>query len=150
MTREGPGPTAPAWITRDLLDAIHADLIEQYGGLNGIADEGLIDSALARPRNLLAYLPNSDLSALAASLGYGLAKNHGYRDGNKRTALVATAVFLRLNGLRLDVPEPDAVTAMIYVATDAWDETRFADWLRRYGAPMASPTGDQRRRRPRR
>lgn len=118
------------WLSRSLFDAIHFDLIEQYGGLHDVGDAGLIDSALARPQHLLAYVPASDVCALAASLGFGLAKNHGYRDGNKRTAFVAMAVFLRLNGLRLDVPEPEAVAAMIYVATDVWDESRLAEWLR--------------------
>ncbi len=132
MTEEGRKGVYPVWLTRNLLDAIHADLIEQYGGLQGVADTGLIDSALARPQNLLASVPDSsDLCRLAASLGFGLAKNHGYRDGNKRTAFVAMAVFLRLNGLRFDAPEPEAVAAMVYVATDVWDEAKLAAWLRR-------------------
>ena len=120
----------PVWVPRSLLDAMHAALVEQYGGSHGVHDEQLVESALARPRNLFAYAPASDTAALAASLCFGLAKNHGFRDGNKRTAFVAAAVFLRLNGKRLVVPEPEAVAAMVYVATDAWNEERLAEWIR--------------------
>ena len=66
---------------------------------------------------------------LAASLAFDSTKNHGYRDGNKHTALVAVAVFLRLNGFRLVAPEAEAVSAMVYLATDAWDEGRFGEWI---------------------
>lgn len=119
----------PVWVTRNLLDAIHTDLIEQYGGSRGVNDEKLIDSALARPKNTWGYRPESTTAELAASLAFGLTKNHGFRDGNKRTAFVAAAVFLRLNGYRLVAPEADAVSAMVYLATDAWDEKRFAGWV---------------------
>lgn len=105
---------------RTLLDAMHTALVEQYGGSHGVNDEKLIESALARPRNLRAYVPESDLAALAASLCFGLAKNRGFRDGNKRTAFAAMAVLLRLNGWRLVAPEPEAVAAMVYLATDVW------------------------------
>lgn len=92
--------------------------------------EALIESALGRPRNLFADVPESDLAALAASLCFGLAKNHGFSDGNKRTAFTAASMFLRLNGLRLVVPEPEVVTPMVYVATDVWSEERLAAWVR--------------------
>jgi death-on-curing protein len=120
----------PVWISRTLLDGIHHELIEQYGGAHGVMSDALLDSALDRPRNLRAYAPESDLAALAASLCLGLAKNHGYRDGNKRAAFSAMAVFLRLNGRRIVVPEPEAVAAMVYLATDAWTEDRIAEWIR--------------------
>lgn len=87
---------------------MHAELIERYGGSHGVNDAGLVESALMRPRNLRAYVPESDLAVLAASLCFGIAKNHGFRDGNKRTAFTAAAVFLGLNGMRLRVPEPEA------------------------------------------
>jgi len=119
----------PVWISRTLLDGIHHELIEQYGGAHGVMSDALLDSALDRPRNLRAYAPESDLAALAASLCFGLAKNHGYRDGNKRAAFSAMAVFLRLNGRRIVVPEPEAVAAMVYLATDAWTEDRIAEWI---------------------
>jgi death on curing protein len=119
----------PIWLSRNLLDAIHTDLIEQYGGSHGVNDERLLESALARPQNTWGYVPESTIVTLAASLAFGLTKNHGYRDGNKRTAFVATAVFLRLNGYRLVVPESEAVSAMVYLATDTWSEDRFGQWL---------------------
>ncbi len=117
------------WISRNLLDAMHVDLVTQYGGMQGVADSRLLDSALDRPKNLLGYVPESSLAVLAASLAFGLTKNHGYRDGNKRTAFTATAVFLRLNGYRLDVNEAEAVSVMVYLATDIWSESHFAKWV---------------------
>ena len=130
MTRPAGAAPEPVWVPRALVDAMHTALIEQYGGLHGVHDEGLIESALARPQNLRVYAPESDLAALAASLCFGLAKNHGFRDGNKRTALAAMAVFLRLNGWHLEVPEPEAVGAMVYVATGVWTEQQLAEWIR--------------------
>jgi death on curing protein len=127
----------PVWISRVLLDGMHHELIEQYGGAHGVNSSALVDSALARPQNTLGYRPDSDLAALAASLCFGLAKNHGFRDGNKRTAFASTAVFLRLNGLRLAAPEAEAVTAMIYVATDVWSEERLAGWIRAHVIQLA-------------
>lgn len=117
------------WISRNLLDAIHTDLIAQYGGLQGVNDERLIESALARPKNAQDHRPESTIVTLAVSLAFGLAKNHGYRDGNKRTAFVATAVFLWLNGYRLVFPEAEVVSAMVCLATDTWSEARFAEWI---------------------
>jgi len=130
------GGREPVWISRALLDAMHAELVERYGGAHGVSSDPLIESALARPRNLLAYAPDSDLAALAASLCFGLAKNHGFRDGNKRTAFAAAAVFLRVNGQRLVVPEPEAVAAMVYLATDVWSEERMAAWFREHLVPV--------------
>lgn len=132
-TREAP---EPVWISRVLLDGMHHALVEQYGGSHGVNSSALIDSALARPRNVFAYAPESDLPALAASLCFGLAKNHGYRDGNKRAAFAATAVFLHLNGLRLAAPEPEVVTAMVYLASDVWSEERMAEWIRAHVVPL--------------
>jgi death on curing protein len=130
------GAREPVWISRPLLDAMHAELIVRYGGAQGVNTEPLAESALTRPRNLLAYVPEADLAALAASLCFGLAKNHGFRDGNKRTAFAAAAVFLRLNGQRLVVPESEAVAAMVYLATDVWSEERMAQWLREHLVPV--------------
>lgn len=132
MTPSGSDRTEPTWITRTLLDAMHMALIQQYGGSHGVHDGALIESALDRPRNLRAYTPDADHATLAASLCFGLVKNHGYRDGNKRTALAAAAVFLRMNGFRLAAPEAEAVVATVCLATDTWNEQQFADWLTRY------------------
>lgn len=105
------------------------DLIEQYGGSHGINDEHLVGSALAAPRKSWGCAREVRLTTLAASLAFGLTRNHGYRDGTKRTAFVATAVFLRLNGFRLIAPEAEVVSAMVYLATDIWSEERFGEWL---------------------
>ena len=129
MTRRRRG-REPRWISRVLLDAMHAELVERYGGRYGEASDSQVDFALSRPNGELAYAPASDLATLAASLCFGIAKNHGYRDGNKRTAFAATAVFLRINGQRLVVPEQEAVAVMVFLATDVWSEARIADWLR--------------------
>jgi len=117
------------WLSRIALDAIHAQMIQQYGGSHGVNSEGLIDSELARPKNLAAYVPAADLASLAGTLAYGLAKNHGYNDGNKRTAFSAAAVFLLINGQLLVVEQTEAVAAMVFLATDKWNEERFAKWL---------------------
>ena len=113
-----------------MLDAIHADQIQQHGGSHGVNSEALIEPALARLQNLLADVPASDLAALAASLGYGLAKNHGFSDGNKRTAFMAIFTFLGLNGFRLTAPEPEVVQLMLSVATDELGEEALAGWIR--------------------
>src|SRR5690606_25592941 len=98
----------PRWLPRLLVDTIHEELIREHGGSYGIRDAGSIDSALSRARNRWAYEPTVDLPVLAAAYGYGLARNHGYVDGNKRVAFMALYVFLSLNGLELEVPEAAA------------------------------------------
>lgn len=135
MNEDAPAGREPVWIGRSLLQGMHDALVERYGGSPGVNSESLVESALARPRNLRAYVPGSDLAALAASLCFGLAKDRGFRDGNKRTAFAAMAVFLRLNGRRLVVPEPEAVAAMVFVATDSWSEERLAGWVREHLVP---------------
>lgn len=130
-----PDAGEPRWLTRELVDAIHDAQIAKHGGLLGVNNENLLESALARPQNLFAYV-GGDLAALAASYAFGIAKNHGYRDGNKRTAFLACYTFLGLNGLELVVPEPDAVAAMLSLATDQIDEEGFARWLRDHVVPF--------------
>ena len=122
----------PLWLDRTFVEAIHADLIQQHGGSAGIRDSGLIDSALARPRHQWTYKRKPDLAALAAAYGWGLARNHGFVDGPKRVALMATYVFLVINGQELDVPEPEAVAVMLGVADGSLSESRFATWIRRH------------------
>jgi death-on-curing protein len=123
----------PRWITRTLLDVIHFELIREHGGAAGVRDGGddLIESALVRPRQRLEYEPESDLSALAAAYLYGLAKNHGYLDGNKRVAFAAAAVFLVLNGRRLSAPEVEAYDAVIGLVEGRYSEDDVAEWIRR-------------------
>jgi death on curing protein len=120
----------PRWLSRGIIDAVHAELIREHGGSQGIRDAGLIDSALARPVHRWSYEKDCDLPELAAAYGFGLAKNHGFVDGNKRIALAALLLFLRLNGWRLQLTEPEAVVLMTDVAAGNVSEAELASVLR--------------------
>ena len=111
-----------------MLDAIHQALLGEHGGSSGVRDEGMLESALARPRNKFAY-GETDLNALAAAYACGLAKNHGFVDGNKRTAFQATYVFLGLNGYDFNVGEPELVDVMNRLASGKLTESAFAIWI---------------------
>jgi len=120
----------PKWLATAVVTAIHDEAIYEFGGLAGIRDFGLLESALDRPRNRLAYEPKSTLFELAATLCVGLAKNHPFIDGNKRTALLGTHAFLFLNGNALEPTEEDEVLTMVAVADGSLSEHQLADWLR--------------------
>ena len=102
-----------------------------HGGASGLRDEGLLESALSRPLNLVAY-GDPDVWELAAAYGVGLAKNHAFVDGNKRAAFLAVGMFLVLNGYRLTAPQADATLTMLAVAAGQMDEATFARWLRQH------------------
>ena len=118
------------WINKRALLLLHDESLAEHGGAAGLRDEGLLDSALARPLNLNAY-GTPDFADLAASYAIGLAKNHAFVDGNKRAAFLAAGLFLHLNGYRLSVSQADATLTMLAVAAGEMDEAGFADWLRR-------------------
>lgn len=120
----------PRWVIRVVVDAIQTDMLLTHGGMPGLRDENLLESALARPKQLPSYEPDADLAALAAAYGYGLARNHPYNDGNKRVAFVVMAVFLGLNGLDITASEADVVTTIVALAAGKIDEETLADWLR--------------------
>lgn len=120
----------PTWLDRVLLEVIHTDQIAEHGGSLGIRDEGLLESALALPKNKLAYEPASDPATLAAAYGFGIAKNHPFVDGNKRTTLMAIYTFLAINGLELDAPEAETVTAILGTADSNSQEDDLASWIR--------------------
>ncbi len=124
----------PRWISRLVVDVIHSQLLAEHGGAPGIREGGaaLIESALARPRNRFAYAPQSDLAALAAAYLFGLVKNHGYVDGNKRVAFACSATFLRLNGVRLTASEMEAYHAVIGSAEGRYSEEEIAHWFREH------------------
>jgi death-on-curing protein len=124
------------WIDRRALLLLHDESIAEHGGASGIRDEGLFESAMARPINLAAY-GEPDVADLAASHGVGLAKNHGFVDGNKRVAFLAVGLFLALNGHRLVCTQAEATLVMLDVAAGEIDEATFAAWLRTHTQPRA-------------
>jgi death on curing protein len=126
----------PRWISRSVLTGVHPRLIRAHGGSHGVRDENLIQSALARPRQRWTYDPECDLADLAASYGFGLAKNHGFVDGNKRIALAALGIFLASNGQMLEAPEPEVIRAMEGIASGEMGETELAAWIRSHLVPF--------------
>ena len=119
------------WVDKQLLVLLHDESLAEHGGASGLRDEGLLESALARPLNLVAY-GEPDVADLAAAYGVGLAKNHPFVDGNKRAAFLAVGLFLAFNGYRLTASQADATITMLAVAAGELDEPTFADWIRRH------------------
>ena len=119
----------PLWISEEVVHAIHQDQIHQHGGSLGIRDENLLSASLARPKHFLAY-GKPKIFDLAAAYAYGLAKNHPFIDGNKRTAFAVMATFLLVNGYLLEVPEKEVVQIMERLATDQETQESLAQWLR--------------------
>ncbi len=117
------------WLLRDVIEAIHDEQIAWHGGSEGIRDAGLLASAIDRPRNLAAY-GDPDLASLAASLRYGLARNHPFVDGNKRTGFVSVETFLLLNGAALVAGGAECVLTMEGLAGGTISEAEFAKWIR--------------------
>lgn len=126
----------PRWVPRLVLEAVHLDQLREHGGLPGLRDEAALESALARPRQKWAYDPEADLALLAAAYGFGLATNHPYRDGNKRAAFLAMAIFLGLNGFEIEAPEAEVVAVMVAVAAGRLKERQLADWVRAHLVPL--------------
>jgi death on curing protein len=119
------------WVEKPLALAIHDRQLAEHGGGTGVRDESLLDSALARPQQLFAYGdPPPDLAALAASLAYGIARNHPFVDGNKRTAAVACETFIRLNGAALQADDIELYPVYIALAEGSLAEEELATWLR--------------------
>ncbi len=118
------------WISKRLALAIHDRQLAEHGGSIGVRDETLLDSAIARPQQLFAYGdPPPDLAALSASLAYGLARNHPFIDGNKRTAAVACETFIRLNSARLQADDIELYPVYLALAEGSLSESGFAEWL---------------------
>jgi death-on-curing protein len=117
------------WLDPAVLRAVHEEQLAEHGGASGTRDAGLFESALARPENLAAY-GAPDVAALAAAYGWGLARNHPFVDGNKRTAFVATELFLALNGFELTADDAACVLNMLSVASGDMSEDDFAAWIR--------------------
>lgn len=120
----------PVWLDRQVLLVLHGESLVEHGGLSGLRDAGGLDSALARPRNALAYGEAGDIFDLAAAYAGGIVRNHPFADGNKRAAFIAAFTFLLVNGVDLTVAEEEAVTTMLALAAGDLSEATFAAWLR--------------------
>jgi death-on-curing protein len=125
----------PRWIGKKALLLLHELSVAEFGGAPGLRDEGLLDSALARPQNLWAYNPPSTITALAAAYGYGIARNHAFVDGNKRAALLSIGVFLGLNGYRLTAGQANATQTIIALADGTLDEPGLSAWIEKHIEP---------------
>ncbi|MBN8956750.1 MAG: type II toxin-antitoxin system death-on-curing family toxin [Rhizobiales bacterium] len=121
--------TEPRWLATRLVIAIHDEQLAIHGGSQGLRDASLLDSALDRPRNKWAY-GQADLASLAAAYGFGIARNHPFVDGNKRTSLLAIYTFLGLNGVDFVVPETDAAAIILSLAAGEVSEESLARWIR--------------------
>jgi len=126
--------TGWSWIDHSVAVAIHEAQIAEHGGSAGVRDPGLLESALARPRNLLAY-STPDYADLAAAYGFGIARNHPFIDGNKRNAFVAVELFLAITGRQLDAEDVECVMTMLGVAAGEIEEDAFAAWIRAHAQP---------------
>jgi death on curing protein len=120
----------PTWIERAVVLAFHSESLQRFGGLEGIRDEGLLDSALSRPVNKHTYAAELDLAGLAAAYAYGIARNHPFLDGNKRAAFLAMEVFLAINRFSLEVEDADAIATFLMLAAGEVSEDQLADWIR--------------------
>ena len=120
----------PRWVPRLVIEAVHLDQIREHGGLIGLRDENALESALARARQHWVYEPETDLPRLAAEYAFGIVRNHPFQDGNERVVFLAAVIFLRLNGLKLESPEEEAVTNTVALAAGDLDGDQFAAWIR--------------------
>ena len=119
------------WIEESVVWAVHEAQLAEHGGSAGVRDSGLLQSALARPLNLLAY-GEADAPTLAAAYGFGIARNHPFIDGNKRTAFVCVELFLALNGFVLTALDADCVSTMLALAAGELPEADFATWIKNH------------------
>ena len=120
------------WLLEETVIAIHHRQISEHGGSEGLRDEGLLASALARPQNLLVYAqPRPDFAALAAAYAYGIARDHPFVDGNKRTSLVAARTFLLLNSVNLEASQDEKYLTFFQLAEGTLTDEQLADWIRK-------------------
>ncbi|HEV8048431.1 MAG TPA: type II toxin-antitoxin system death-on-curing family toxin [Terriglobales bacterium] len=120
----------PVWLDQRALLLLHAESLAEHGGMWGVRDQGVLESALARPRNVHAHARGADVARLAAAYGFGLIRGHPFNDGNKRAGFLAIGLFLELNGLEFKVEEVDAVKTIIDVAAGNLNEKALAEWIR--------------------
>ena len=130
--------TGPEWLDIDIVLDFHTEQLALFGGADGVRDIGLLESALARPINKLAY-GETDLAVLAAAYGFGIAKNHPFVDGNKRTALASMIVFLGLNRLELDAPQEATTAIVLSLAAGEITEVVLAGWIAAHVRTLDAP-----------
>ena len=129
MARRRP---EPQWLNRVVVDAIHNDQLREHGGLPGIRDETILESALARPQQKWHYADVSDIPTFAAAYAFGLVNNHPYRDGNKRIGFLAMITFLGLNGHDFAATDAEVVAVILALADGSGSEESLADWIREH------------------
>ncbi|MDY6852755.1 MAG: type II toxin-antitoxin system death-on-curing family toxin [Thermodesulfobacteriota bacterium] len=123
----------PQWVLNEVVLAIHKQQLAEHGGPSGVRDEGLLASALARPKNLFDYEPDdASIQRLAACYAFGLARNHPFLDGNKRVALVVSLLFLKLNGMDLSAPMEERYQVFMALADGGMGEDELSAWFERY------------------
>ncbi len=130
-----PRRREPVWLSRTVVDAIHADQVREHGGLPGVRDDNVVESSLARARQKWTY-GERDVAVLAAAYGYGIVTSHPYRDGNKRIGFLALVTFLGVNGHDLDTTDVDVVATIVELAAGRLTEHELAHWIREHLAPM--------------
>lgn len=122
----------PTWLSRVVVDAIHNDQLREHGGLPGVRDENVLESALARPQQKWHYADDVDVPTLAAAYGFGLVRNHPYRDGNKRIGFLAMVTFLGVNGYELTASDAEVVAEILALAAGDVSEDDFAAWVHEF------------------
>ena len=130
-----PRRREPVWLSRTVVDAIHADQLREHGGLPGVRDDNVLESALARARQKWTY-GGRDVAVLAAAYGYGIVTSHPYRDGNKRIGFLSLVTFLGVNGHDLDPTDADVVATIVELAAGRLTEDELAQWIRDRLAPV--------------
>ena len=128
--------TEPLWISKKAVLAIHSAQLAEHGGSDGIRDETLLDSALAKPLNVFAYADQADLLRLAAFYAFGIARNHAFVDGNKRTALVVSFTFLDRNGSGIVATKEDVYFTFLHLADGSLSEEDLAAWFTKHAIPL--------------
>ncbi|MBS1166152.1 MAG: death-on-curing protein, partial [Proteobacteria bacterium] len=124
------------WLSKAVVLAAHEEQLSEHGGAVGLRDDGLLESALARPKHLFSYTePEPDIPALAASYAFGIARDHPFTDGNKRTSLVVAETFMLLNGIELEAGDAELLTTWLQLAKGEISESNLAAWLRERSVP---------------
>ena len=127
----------PVWVSKRAVLAMHREQLAEHGGSDGIRDETLLDSALAKPQNVFAYADEPNIFRLAASYAFGIARNHAFVDGNKRTALVVSITFLDRNGWDIEASKEDTYFIFLHLAEGSLSEDDLAIWFTEYALPLS-------------